>query len=152
MNLNHHPKLLIMSILSFISMYILMYSMVNSFENFYNNFNKVYMAAIMTAPMVIIALTVMRGMYSNKQLNLVLLVVSIVALAGFFLFIRQQTGISDKQFLRSMIPHHSSAILMCERALIQDQEIRTLCETIVETQQEEINQMGASMQRLENAE
>lgn len=150
MNQNHYRKLLLMSILSFISMYILMYSMINSFENFYNNFNKVYMAAIMTAPMVLIALTVMSSMYPNKQLNLILIGLSLLALIGFFLFIRQQTGISDKQFLRSMIPHHSSAILMCERSPIQDQEIQALCETIIATQQEEINQMKAILQRLEN--
>ena len=76
MNQNHYRKLLIMSVLSFISMYILMYAMVNSFENFYNNLNKVYMAAIMTAPMVLIALTVMSGMYPNKQLNLALIAIS----------------------------------------------------------------------------
>lgn len=79
MNQIPYGKLLIMSILSFVSMYILMYSMVNSFENFYNNVNKVYMAAIMTAPIVVIALTVMSGMYPNKQRNFVLLAISTIA-------------------------------------------------------------------------
>ena len=100
--------------------------------------------------MVLIALTVMSSMYPNKQLNLILIGLSLLALIGFFLFIRQQTGISDKQLLRSMIPHHSSAILMRERSPIQDQEIQALCETIIATQQEEINQMKAILQRLEN--
>jgi uncharacterized protein (DUF305 family) len=54
---------------------------------------------------------------------------------------RQQTAISDRQFLRSMIPHHSGAILMCEDASLQDPRIRELCKTIVKGQQEEIDQM-----------
>jgi len=48
-----------------------------------------------------------------------------------------------------MIPHYSSAILMCERASIQDAGIQELCETIVKTQQEEIDQMTTILERLE---
>jgi uncharacterized protein YcnI len=44
-----------------------------------------------------------------------------------FLFMRQQSAISDRQFLRSMIPHHSGAILMCEEAPIRDPRIKDLC-------------------------
>jgi len=43
--------------------------------------------------------------------------------------------------LRSMIPHHAGAILMCEQAPIRDAEIRKLCETIISGQQAEIDQM-----------
>lgn len=51
-----------------------------------------------------------------------------VAVAGLcFLFIRQQTAIGDRQFLRSMIPHHGSAILMYEQASIRADEIKQLC-------------------------
>ncbi|MBN2115245.1 MAG: DUF305 domain-containing protein [Anaerolineales bacterium] len=149
MTMNHYPKLLIMAVLSFISMYILMYSMVNTIGNVYNNFNQFYMAGLMTAPMVIFELLLMKSMYPDKRLNLVILAVSLIALAGFFLFIRQQTAITDKQFLRSMIPHHSGAILMCEESSIQDPEIRVLCDSIVQNQQEEIDQMEAILQRLE---
>ncbi len=34
-----------------------------------------------------------------------------------------QAGIGDKEFLRSMIPHHSGAILMCEQATLTDPEM-----------------------------
>ena len=84
MNHNHYSRLLIMSVLSFISMYILMCSMVNVFGNVYNNFNQFYMAAIMTAPMVIFELILMGAMYQNKRLNAVIILVSIAALAIFF--------------------------------------------------------------------
>jgi uncharacterized protein (DUF305 family) len=65
------------------------------------------------------------------------------------MLIRQQTAISDKQFLRSMIPHHAGAILMCERASIQDSEIKELCKSIIASQQAEIDQMRAKLNELE---
>jgi uncharacterized protein (DUF305 family) len=65
------------------------------------------MAGLMTAPMVVIELLLMSSMYENKKLNLLLIAGSVVAGIALFLFIRQQAAISDRQFLRSMIPHHS---------------------------------------------
>ena len=53
-----------------------------------------------------------------------------------------------RHFLRSMIPHHAGAILMCEQAPIQDAEIRQLCQTIISSQQQEIDQMKAKLAEL----
>ena len=140
---NHYLRLAVMIVLSFISMYVLMYAMVNPLGVVYNSLNQVYMAGLMTAPMVAIEILVMSGMYKNKKLNALLIAGSCVAGIAFFLFIRQQTAISDRQFLRSMIPHHSGAILMCNEASLQDQRILELCKTIVAGQQQEIDQMRA---------
>jgi uncharacterized protein (DUF305 family) len=126
-----------------------MYSMVNTIDNVYNNFNQFYMAAIMTAPMVIFEVLLMSSMYQNKKLNALIIAASVAGLVIFFLFIRQQTAISDRQFLRSMIPHHAGAILMCEESPIEDAEIKDLCQSIVESQQEEISQMEAKLKELE---
>ena len=140
---SHYLRLAAMIVLSFISMYVLMYAMVNTLGDVYNSLNQVYMAGLMTAPMVVIELLLMSGMYKNKKLNLLLIAGSCVAGTAFFLLIRQQTAISDRQFLRSMIPHRSGAILMCDGASLQDQRIRELCKTIVTGQQQEIDQMRA---------
>lgn len=148
MNENHYRHLLIMAILSFISMYILMYAMVNTIDNVYNNFNQFYMAGMMTAPMVLIELFVMKAMYQDKRLNMLIIAASLIALLGFFSLIRLQTAITDKQFLRSMIPHHAGAILMCEHASIQDSEIHALCQSIISGQQAEIDQMKAKLSDL----
>ena len=145
---NHYPHLGIMALLSFVAMYILMYAMVNSFGDVYNNINQVYMAGLMAAPMVVIELVVMRAMYHNKRLNMTLVAASVVVGGLLFAFIRQQTVITDGQFLRSMIPHHSGAILMCREAAIQDQEIRELCGSIIASQQQEIDQMNSILSRL----
>jgi uncharacterized protein (DUF305 family) len=55
--------------------------------------------------------------------------------------LRQQTAISDRQFLRSMIPHHGGAILMCQEAPLRDARIVELCKSIVASQRAEIEQM-----------
>lgn len=138
-----------MVVLSFVSMYALMYAMVNTFENVYPNFNQFYMAGLMTAPMVVIELAVMGAMYHNKKMNLVIIAAGVIALIVFWILIRQQTAISDKQFLKSMIPHHAGAILMCEKAPIQDPQIRELCRTIISGQQAEILQMKTKLKELE---
>ena len=143
---NHYYRLLAMSVLSFIAMYILMYAMVNTFDNVLNNLNQVYMAGLMAAPMVLIELLLMGDMYDNKRLNAVIAAISIIALLGFFTLIRQQTAVTDRQFLRSMIPHHAGAILMCEKAPIKSAEIRELCRSIISNQESEIKQMKTMLQ------
>jgi dipeptide/tripeptide permease len=146
---NDYRNLLVMAVLSFISMYILMYAMVNTIGNVFNNFNQFYMAGMMTAPMILIELFLMRATYQDKRRNMLIIAISIIAGLAFFFLIRQQTAISDRQFLRSMIPHHSSAILMCERASIQDPEIQELCQAIISSQQAEIDQMKSKLLELD---
>src|SRR5688572_14242882 len=97
---NHYRHLGIMAALSFVAMYILMYAMVNTFDDVYNSVNQVYMAGLMTAPMVVIELVVMRAMYHNAKLNLLLIGGSVVAGVLLFTFIRQQAVVTDGQFLR----------------------------------------------------
>jgi hypothetical protein len=137
-----------MIVLSFIAMYVLMYAMVNTFSNVFTSINQFYMAGLMTAPMLLIELLVMRAMYANKLVNMVLMVVGIVLLGLFFILIRKQTAVSDKQFLRSMIPHHAGAILMCEQASLKDAQVQALCHSIISGQQSEIDWMKAKLNTL----
>lgn len=143
MDKTHYRSLLIMTLLSFISMYVLMYAMVDSPANVFPSFNQFYMAGLMTAPMVIIEMLLMKGMYDNKRWNALILGITVVAGIVFFGFIRQQTAITDKQFLRSMIPHHAGAILMCEKAPLHDANVKELCRNIIVNQRTEIEQMKA---------
>jgi len=122
--------------------------MVNAFNNVVSSFNQVYMAALMTSSMILIELQLMSSMYKSRRLNAIILAVGVVLLIGSFLLIRQQGLISDRQFLRSMIPHHGGAILMCEKASIHDQEIKELCKSIISGQQAEIDQMKRKLDEL----
>lgn len=149
---NHNNKnyyyLAVMAVISFMCMYALMYAMVDKFANVFPSLNQFYMAGLMTAPMILIELLFMQAMYGNKKWNIIIMGLSIIALIIFWIFIRQQFFINDKQFIKSMIPHHAGAILMCEKAAIQDPEIKNLCDKIKTSQQNEINQMKDILERL----
>jgi uncharacterized protein (DUF305 family) len=56
--------------------------------------------------------------------------------------------IDDNQFIGSMIPHHSGAILMCREADLVDPELVALCGEITAAQRKEIEQMERIQERL----
>jgi uncharacterized protein (DUF305 family) len=145
---DHYMSLLLMAVFHFAAMYALMYAMVDSLANVYPNLNQLYMAGIMTAPMLMLELLLMGSMYENKRKNAAIIAVSGVVFIAFFLFIRNQTAIGDTEFLKSMIPHHAGAVLMCEQASIEDAEIKQLCVNIISGQQMEIQQMKLKLAQL----
>lgn len=146
MHSHSYARLAAMTVLSFISMYILMYAMVDQLANVYPNINQFYMAGLMTTPMVIIEILLMGSMYENRAANWTILVVSV--LAGVVLLIRTQTAVTDRQFLKSMIPHHAGAVLMCEQAPIEDSGIKEFCRKIIAGQQAEIDEMKEKLRIL----
>lgn len=137
----HYPRLYLMAALSFIAMYFLMYAMVDRFSNVYGNLNQAYMAGLMAAPMVVIEILLMAMMYPNKRKNAAIVAVSVVVGLSCWILIRQQGAIGNEQFLRSMIPHHAGAVLMCEKLRADDPDIKTLCGAIITSQKAEIEQM-----------
>lgn len=145
-----YNKLLLMTVLSLIAMYFFMYSMINSLDNFYHNVNMFYMAGLMAMPMVIFEVIIMRSMYMNKKRNAIIIGASLIALFGFFLFIRWQTAVGDREFVKGMIPHHAAAILMAKKANIHDPEIKKLAEEIITSQEKEIQQMKAFLNKTGN--
>ena len=148
----HWHLLLLMGAIHFLLMYALMYAMVDRFANVFMNLNQVYMAGIMTAPMLILEVALMGSMYANKRALAILAGASLLVFTLFFVFIRQQTAIGDREFLQSMIPHHGGAVLMCTQAPIEDPEILDLCGQIIASQQAEIDQMKQILERLENGD
>lgn len=142
-----YVKLAWMAGLSFVAMCALMYAMVDRVSNVYGNLNQAYMAGLMAAPMVAIELLVMSAMYRDRRLNRLLLAASVGLALLFWVLIRTQAGIGDRQFLRSMIPHHSGAVLMCEQARLGDPELRALCRQIVDSQQDEIELMQRMLEQ-----
>jgi hypothetical protein len=143
----HYVMLGVNLILSLFIMYIAMFVMIWSWGEFIQNINFFYMALVMWAPMAAVMLLTMKAMYPNKKLNSVLYplfgVVFVLSLWG----VRDQLAVTDKQFLRSMIPHHSGAILMCEKAKLSASELRTLCGQIIQSQKQEIQQMKVILAR-----
>lgn len=98
--------------------------------------------------MGIAMLATMGEMYVNKRLNLILYAGLVVAFVAAFAATRSQAFVGDRQFIASMIPHHSGAILMCREAQLADQELADLCRKIGDGQRAEIQQMEAIRARL----
>lgn len=121
---NHYKKLVWMILFSFAAMYLLMYSMVDRGINILTNINQFYMAGLMTSVMIIIELIVMGKMYPQKKANALIIAAGIIATIGFYTGIRDQTFVNDKQFLKSMIPHHAAAILMVKKHNCMIQKLR----------------------------
>jgi uncharacterized protein (DUF305 family) len=129
-------------------MYVIMFSMVDTAGDIYQNLNTFYMALMMAAPMVAVMPFMMKSMYPDKKKNSLVVVGALVVLVAAFSAIRFQSAIGDTQFIRSMIPHHSGAILMCDEAKITDTELRNLCTEISQGQRREIEQMQRILKRL----
>ena len=138
-------------VLSLIVMYFVMFSMIDGWADFRNNLNMAYMALTMVAPMGIIMLVTMGGMYRRVGLNVALYIGPAVLFVAAFAGTRKQALIDDQEFVASMIPHHSGAILMCREAKLADEELVNLCRQISEGQRKEIEQMNAIKVRLEGS-
>ena len=145
---SHYGMLGINLGLSAVVMYLVMFTMIDGTGEFYNNVNNVYMTAMMVSPMAILMLLMMGSMYSNRRLNLALYAGFAVVFIFSFWAMRTQALVGDTQFLRSMIPHHSGAVLMCREASIRDPEIVALCGQIEQSQKAEIAQMKAILKRI----
>jgi uncharacterized protein (DUF305 family) len=134
-------------VIDFALMYLVMYTMIATLGHFYFNINTVYMTLMMITPMTIIMLTGMRSMFPSRRANVTISVISALVFIASFAAMRTQAAVGNEEFLRSMIPHHSGAILMCEQSSITDPEIVALCGGIVKSQAAEIAQMQSILER-----
>jgi uncharacterized protein (DUF305 family) len=142
-----YANLAIQAAVSGAIMYLVMFVMIDRLSSFYHNLNTFYMTLMMVAPMVVLMVVGMRHMFPSSKANWAILAGSVVVFFGAFGLIRTQTTIDDEAFLRSMIPHHSGAVLMCSEAKLTDPEIVDLCRNIIRSQRQEIEQMEAILAR-----
>ena len=114
-----------------------MNSFVNSKSDIRVNMNDFYMGLMMAGVMFLL----MGVYYRSKKLIVVGVVITVI----IFICIRRQMFIGEKEYLESMIPHHSMAVLMTkrlkEKGEIKKQELRELMKNIINTQEKEIELM-----------
>jgi uncharacterized protein (DUF305 family) len=98
--------------------------------------NGIYMAVFAGAAMVVLEAL-------RHPLDTFGWAVTLVLLTASALAIRYQIGVSDAQYLRDMIPHHSMAVLTSRPRVdrSQDPEIRALASGILRAQITEIAEM-----------
>ena len=148
--MGHYKKMAIMMLISFVVMYAVMFMNVDSVRHIYLSLTRTYMSLMMVSPMAIIMLALMRNMYSNKNVNGFIYTGSTIVFILCTILLRTQTPVSDIQYMKAMIPHHSSAIMTSKHADIKDPEVKKLAEQIISSQQEEIDQMKKIIERLKN--
>ncbi|MCE7053655.1 DUF305 domain-containing protein [Algoriphagus sp. AGSA1] len=149
MKSKNYLKFAAMMAVSFVIMYGVMFLNADLFEHVMLSTTRTYMTILMVAPMAISMLLFMWGMYENKKTNYIILASSLIVFISTLTMLRNQTLIADVQWMKAMIPHHSSAIMVSQKAHLQDPEAQKLAQDIIEAQQREIAQMQAMIERLE---
>ncbi|HVL47215.1 MAG TPA: DUF305 domain-containing protein [Candidatus Thermoplasmatota archaeon] len=132
---------------SLVVMYFLAFSQIDRPDHFDLSLSVFWISLSMVAAMGLIMLTTMRRSFPDRRLNLALYVAFGLLLVGAFAAGRFEAAVGDEAFLRSMIPHHSRAIHMCQEAALTDPQIEDLCRRIIEAQREEIAEMERIMAR-----
>lgn len=145
-----YKRFAIMAVAMFVAMYFIMYAMIDDLDKLILNINNLYMTLLMVSAMLLIEIWIMNGMYQNKKMNWVIVLLS-VAFGTFSWFgIREQVNVGDKEFVKGMIPHHAAAVLMSEKAELTDPELIELQKAILETQAQEIEFMKRKLKEFEN--
>ena len=144
-----YKKLMLTLIISFFIMYLVMFLNITEFSHYYTSITRMYMAILMVAPMAVVMILMMGKMYPNKKMNAGIITASIAVFILTLAALRTQTPINDIQYMKAMIPHHSSAIMTSKHATITDPEVKKLSESIIASQQREIEEMKEIIQRMD---
>ena len=143
-----YGKFWIMMLISFLIMYFVMFSNMDDISHYHTSLTRIYMALLMVTPMAVVMILMMGNMYPNKKMNTTIILGSIVLFIVIFAGLRTQTPVDDVQYMKAMIPHHSSAIMVSKHANIKDPEVKKLSEEIIQSQEKEITEMNQMIERL----
>ena len=110
-NKGNYKRFGLMLSISFVIMYAVMFLNVASEDHIYLSLSRLYMTLLMVSPMAIVMLFLMKMMYPDKKKNLIIYISSVVIFILSLTSLRTQTAVGDVQYMKAMIPHHSSAIL-----------------------------------------
>lgn len=135
-------------LISFFIMYIIMFLNIDKVAHYHTSLTRIYMALLMVAPMAIVMMLMMGKMYPNKKANTLIMMAGVVVFILVLIGLRTQTPIGDVQYMKAMIPHHSSAILVSQNANIKDPEVKKLSLEIIKAQEKEIAEMEALIEKL----
>lgn len=130
-----------MIVVSIIAMFAFKYLNTYQLSHVFYSETRTYMAIMMGAAMAVIMLSFMLKMHQNKKLNTVIFTGSVVVFFAMLYLVRSQSTVQDTSWMKSMIPHHSIAILTSERATITDVRVKELAQGIIKAQRKEIKEM-----------
>ena len=148
MNDMGYGKFWAMMMISFIVMYVVMFLNMDKLGHYHTSLTRIYMALLMVTPMAAVMMLMMGRMYRNKRTNTIITASSVVLFILVLAGLRTQTPVEDVQYMKAMIPHHSSAIMVSKRANIKDPEVKKLSRQIIASQEKEIAEMEQMIERL----
>jgi uncharacterized protein (DUF305 family) len=123
--------------------------MASSMENITNSLGKVYLSIIMGLYMMILEIMMhdhQYGVFSMKYY------IMIGCLVGFFIYLyRAQKYITDKEYVKEMIEHHSMALLTSNKILekTDNYNVSKLAKNIIQKQEDEIRDMKGMLTNLQ---
>ncbi|WP_254186888.1 DUF305 domain-containing protein [Micromonospora sp. WMMB482] len=112
-------------LISLAVMFVLTLSQIRRWSDFFLNLSNFYTSVIMVAVMGVIMMGVMHQMFTDRRLNIVLYAVLGALFVGGFAAVRTEPFVGNENFLRSMITHHSRAVLVCQESDITDRRSST---------------------------
>lgn len=130
-------------------MFVLMYLNTYTVDHVFWSETRFWMAFVMGASMMAIMLCFMWSMYENRAKNWIILGTAVLVFVLALWLVRSQTTVTDTEYMKAMIPHHSIAIMTSERARIRDPRVRKLAHDIILAQRREITQMKYLIEDIE---
>ena len=127
---NEHNIMFMVICMFFAGFASTMNTWINNFDDFRFSFNDLYMTGLMTGWMLFFM-----GLFT---LHMYKTFIGLIVVLIFFGLIRTQLFVSQDEFLRGMIPHHSMAVMMSKRLEQKPNSIQHLLDQIIQTQQKEI--------------
>jgi len=134
---------------STVVMFLLMYANTYSADHMFWSETRFWMAFVMGAAMMVIMLLFMWSMHKNKTKNFIILGTAVVVFSLALWLVRSQSTVTDTEYMKAMIPHHSIAIMTSERAHIRDPRVRELAKDIIVAQRREIAEMKYLIEDIE---
>jgi hypothetical protein len=128
--INEHSVMFMIICMFFAGYASTMNNWIDKWDDFRFSLNDFYMVGLMTGWMLFFM-----GLFT-LQFGKILLGLILITL--FFILIRTQAFITEIQFLKGMIPHHSMAILMSKRLEKKSNTIQPLLDEIIKNQEKEI--------------
>jgi uncharacterized protein (DUF305 family) len=123
--------------------------MASTMENITNSLGKVYLSIIMGLYMMILEIMMHDHQYSVFSMKYYIM---IGCLIGFFIYLyRAQKYITDKEYLKEMIEHHSMALLTSNKILekTDNYNVSKIAKNIIQKQQDEIRDMKGMLINLQ---
>lgn len=128
-----YPHLIMFFAMIAVHFGIMLPTMIEKAEHYYVSLNQFYMATLMGLCMILI-----EG--AMHPMPVIAWISTIAAIVFVIICIRLQIGVSDSQYLRDMIPHHSMAIVT-SRAKRDKEEVKEIASKIEYVQKAEIERM-----------